>query len=167
MLWRYENTFLGAMKTIINTHACFLVLIYAHWRLTRKRSHSIKSFSVVFAHKNDSRSFIKLRLNHWCHMDYCNDVLDAFLGLERAGCVAVYRGQRTLRFHQKYLNLCSEEERRSDRFRTAWGRVINDIIFISRVNYPLKCPLIRWQCTLLNPGLLCFYKSNIVEYNAE
>ncbi len=30
----------------------------------------------------------------------------------------------------KYLNLCSEDERRSDRFGTTWGWVINDIIFI-------------------------------------
>ncbi len=27
-------------------------------------------------------------------------------------------GQKTLRFHQKYLNLCSEDERRSDGFET-------------------------------------------------
>ncbi len=25
---------------------------------------------VSFAHKNYSCSYIKLRLNHWCHMDY-------------------------------------------------------------------------------------------------
>ncbi len=30
---------------------------------------------VLFAHKKYSRSFIKLQLNHWCHMDYFNDVL--------------------------------------------------------------------------------------------
>ncbi len=30
---------------------------------------------VFFAHKKYSRSFIKLSLKHWCHMDYFNDVL--------------------------------------------------------------------------------------------
>ncbi len=30
---------------------------------------------VFFAHKNYSHSFIKLRLNHWCHMDYFNNAL--------------------------------------------------------------------------------------------
>ncbi len=32
-----------------------------------------------FAHKNYSRSFLKLRLNHWCHMDYFIDILTTFL----------------------------------------------------------------------------------------
>ncbi len=36
---------------------------------------------VFFAHKNYSRSFVALQLNHWCH--YFNDVLATFLGLER------------------------------------------------------------------------------------
>ncbi len=38
--------------------------------------------------------------------------------------------QRTLRFHQKYLHLCSEDERRSYGFGTTWAWVINDRIFI-------------------------------------
>ncbi len=41
-------------------------------------------------------------------MDYFNDVLTIFLGLKCVICVAVYAGQKALRFHQKYLNLCSE-----------------------------------------------------------
>ncbi len=40
------------------------------------------------------------------------------------------QGQKALRFHQKYLNLCSKEEWRSHRFGTTWWRVINDRIFI-------------------------------------
>ncbi len=51
------------------------------WRLTQKRRNRwIKScwFSL--------RSFITLRLNHWCHIDYFNDVLTAFLGVERVSC---------------------------------------------------------------------------------
>ncbi len=39
-------------------------------------------------------------------------------------------GQRALRFHQKYLHLCSEDERRSYGFGTTWEWVINDRIFI-------------------------------------
>ncbi len=45
---------------------------------------------VFFAHKKYSNSFRKLRLNHWCHIDYFNNVLTAFLGLERGSCIAVY-----------------------------------------------------------------------------
>jgi len=32
-------------------------------------------------------------------------------------------GQKALRFHQKYLNLCSEDERKICGFGTTWGRV--------------------------------------------
>ncbi len=39
-------------------------------------------------------------------------------------------GLRALGFHQKYLNLCSEDERRSYGFSTTWGWVINVRIFI-------------------------------------
>ncbi len=40
--------------------------------------------------KNYPRSFIILQVNHWCQMDYFNNVLITFLGLERGSCVAVY-----------------------------------------------------------------------------
>ncbi len=55
-----------------------------------------------------SCSFIDLRLNHWCHMDYFNDVLTAFLCFERGSSLPLLsiEGQRALEFHQKYLNLC-------------------------------------------------------------
>ncbi len=81
---------------------------------------------VFFAHKKYSRSFIKLRLNPWCHMDYFNDVLTTFVGLKCVSSLAVYmEGQKALGFHQKYLNLCSEDERRLYLFGTTWGWVIN------------------------------------------
>ncbi len=44
------------------------------------------------------------------------------------------QGQKALGFHQKYLNLCSEDEQRSYRFGATWGWVINDRIF----NYPFN-----------------------------
>ncbi len=37
--------------------------------------------SVFFVHQKYSRSFVKLWLNYWCHMDYFDDVLTTFLGL--------------------------------------------------------------------------------------
>ncbi len=43
---------------------------------------------VFFAHKKYSRSFINLRLNHCGHMDYFNNVLTTFLGLEHVSCIA-------------------------------------------------------------------------------
>ncbi len=68
---------------------------------------------VFFAHTKYSRSFIKLMLNHWCHMNYFNDVLTTFLGLERVSCFAVYAGSESSRISSKYLNLCSKDEQRS------------------------------------------------------
>ncbi len=58
---------------------------------------------VLFAHKKYSCSSVQP--NHWCHVDYFNDVLTTFLGLECVSCIAVYAGQKALRFHQKYLNV--------------------------------------------------------------
>ncbi len=50
-------------------------------------------------------------------MDCFNDVLATFSG---SGNISVallsMDGQKALRFHQKNLNLCSEDERRSDEF---------------------------------------------------
>ncbi len=43
-----------------------------------------------FVHKSNSCSFIKLRLNHWWHIDYFIDYRFTFLGLEHCSCVAVY-----------------------------------------------------------------------------
>ncbi len=57
-----------------------------------------------------SRSLIKLRLNHRCHMDYFNDVLTTFLGLASVVLLPI-EGLRALGFHKEYLNLCSEDER--------------------------------------------------------
>ncbi len=74
----------------------------------------IKSlFFVFFAPLKYSRSFVKLMLNHWSHMDYFNDVLTTFLGLECYVSVVLLsmEGQKALRLHPKYLNLCSEEEK--------------------------------------------------------
>ncbi len=54
---------------------------------------------VVFVRKNYSHSFVLLSME----------------------------SQKALGFHQKYLNLCSEDERRPYGFGTTWGWVINDI----------------------------------------
>ncbi len=50
---------------------------------------------VFFAYKKYSCSFVTLWLNHWCHMDYFNNVLTTFLGIERVSYVAVYAGSES------------------------------------------------------------------------
>ncbi len=52
--------------------------------------HASKTDSevVVFLHKKCSRSFLTIRLNHRCPIDYFINVLIT-LGLERVSCIAV------------------------------------------------------------------------------
>ncbi len=52
---------------------------------------------VFFAHKKCSGSFVKLLLNHWCHMDYFKYVVTTFMGLERLSCIAIYAGSESSR----------------------------------------------------------------------
>ncbi len=40
---------------------------------------SVSVFDERITNKKYSRSFINLRLNHWCHMDHFNDLLTTFL----------------------------------------------------------------------------------------
>ncbi len=61
---------------------------------------------VFFAHKKNPRCFIKLRLNHWCHMDYFNDVLTTFLGLERGCCLGCLWRVRELSDFIKNILIC-------------------------------------------------------------
>jgi len=51
-----------------------------------------------------------------------------FWALNFAMTLLSMEGQKALRFHQKYLHLCSEDERRSYMFGTMRERVINEII---------------------------------------
>ncbi len=89
---------------------------------------------------------------HWCHMDYFNDVLTTFLNLDHVilyGSLLSMEGQRALRIHQKYLNFCSDDWPRSHRFGTTWKWVIN--IFVFRWIIPLswnKCRLWLSSCYL-------------------
>ncbi len=57
----------------------------------------------------------------------------------------LWEGLRALRFKQKYLNLCSEDERRSYGFGTTRGWVINDRIFIFGWTIPLRIR-VKFQC---------------------
>ncbi len=65
--------------------------------------------------------------------------------------------QKALGFHQKYLNLCSEDERRSYRFEITRGWVINDIIFIFGWTIPLS-----WDNGQALFNCLILIKKNII-----
>ncbi len=49
-------------------------------------------------------------------MDHFNDTLATFLSLDHVRALALLKDQKALRFHQKYINLCSEDEWRSYRY---------------------------------------------------
>ncbi len=66
------------------SQVCVVVLSWIEKKLLNK----IFIF-VFFAYKKYSRSFIKLQFNHWRHMDYFNNVITTFLGLERGNYIAV------------------------------------------------------------------------------
>ncbi len=55
-------------------------------------------------------------------MDYVTDVLATFLWVDRGNIIAVYGGgSESSQISLKYLNLCSEDERRFYRFGTTCG----------------------------------------------
>jgi len=57
-------------------------------------------------------------------LDYFNNVLTNFSGLVDIKLPrSLWRSKPALRFHQKYLNLCFEDERKSYGFGTTWGWV--------------------------------------------
>ncbi len=86
------------------------------------------------------------------------------------GSLLSMEGQRALGFHQKYLHLCSEDERRSDGFETTWGWVSNDRIFgwtipLSTLNcyccddwqeYAINCHVITWERILSHFDIFAF-----------
>ncbi len=53
-----------------------------------------------------SRSFVKLWLNPWCHMDYFTDVLATFLDVDRVYYIAVYGRVRELSECIKNILIC-------------------------------------------------------------
>ncbi len=91
--------------------------------------------------------------------DYFNDVLTTSMGLKRGSCVAVYgsEGQKALGFHQKYLNLCSKDEKTSYGFGTTWAWVMNYRIKIFGWTIPLNICLDMsktWICSTLRSGVV-------------
>ncbi len=97
-------------------HACVVMVLY-----------KVILF-IFFVHKKHYRSFITLRLNiTWIILTM---PLLPFWALNMVVALLSTEGQKALGFHQKYLNLCTEEKWRSYGFGTTWGWVINDRIFI-------------------------------------
>ncbi len=106
------------------TCMCCVTLTSACRILTQKRRNCwIKFF---FCTQKYSRSFITLWLNHWCHMDYFNNVFTTFLGLECGSCIAVCAGSESSRISSKVSSFVFPKMNKDLWFGTTWRWVIND-----------------------------------------
>ncbi len=65
-----------------------------------------KVFFFFFVHKKYSRSFVRLRLNPWCHINYFTDVFATFLDLDRGNYITVYGRVRELSEFIKNISIC-------------------------------------------------------------
>ncbi len=65
-----------------------------HWHWGDELLNKVVIF-VFFAYKEYSCSFVKLRLNPWCHMDCFTDLLATFLDVDRVYYIAVYGGSES------------------------------------------------------------------------
>ncbi len=101
-------------------------------------------------------------------MDYFNEVLTTFLGLESGSYIAIYAGSVSSRISPKYLNLSSEDEQRSYGFGTTWGWVINDSISISfLVNYPFKFLMIIFHSLFGHYNVNCKFGPSFEFWNLQ
>ncbi len=75
------------------------------WRGGDKLFNKVIIF-VFVGQKKYYRSFITLRLNHWCHMDYFYNLLATFLSLDHVRILAVYGCVRELLECIKNILIC-------------------------------------------------------------
>ncbi len=98
----------GASASCLRAEECRRMLRVMHhngrgWWHGREELLNEVIIFVFFVHKMYSRSFITIRLIHWCHMDYFNDIrfLTTFLGLEHVSCISVYGGSESCRISSR------------------------------------------------------------------
>ncbi len=86
---------------------------------------------VFFVHKKYSHSFIKSWLNHWCHMDYFNDVLTTFLDLGTFQLHCCLRRVRELSDLIKNILICVPKMNES--LGTTW-RWVTGFLFLGELS---------------------------------
>ncbi len=86
--------------------------------------------NVILQSYENSFCFVKLWLNHWCHMDYFNDVLTTFLGLGTFQlCCCLWSLRKLLDFIKNIL-ICVPKMNKFLMDLERHEGVINDRIFI-------------------------------------
>ncbi len=89
-----------------NAHECIVILSTMAACRSRQDEELLNKviIFVFFVHKKYFRSFVKLWLNHWHHMDYFTDVLATFLGLGTFQlCSCLWRVRELLAFIKNIL----------------------------------------------------------------
>ncbi len=116
--------------------------------------------SFLCAKKTKIMTFFQQFLLFWVSpFHHSREYLDA---LNRSVALLSMEGQKALGCHQKYHNLCSEDERMSFGFGTTWGWVIKDRIFLFEWTIPLKkilvyCIIISlWHANIIIQCKLAF-----------
>ncbi len=85
---------------------------------------------------NKSLSFVTLRLNPWCHMDYFTDLLATFLDVDRVNYIAVYVRARELSESIKNILICVPKT--NEAFTGLERHGVNDNISILGWSNPLS-----------------------------
>ncbi len=115
--------------------------MYCRERASTRETVETKIWNEMFSLRKNyySCGFVKfVQLTDWCHIFLLCRSSWYFSGpWSCKDPCCLWEGLRALRFHQKYLNLCSEDERRSHGFGTTWRWVIYDRIFIFGWTIPL------------------------------
>ncbi len=95
---------------------------------------------VFFAHKKYSRNFVKLRLNHWFHIDYFNDLLATFRSLDHLRILADYGRVRELSEFIKNILFCvpKMKEGLMGLERHEGEQLMTDYFFVCVWTIPLK-----------------------------
>ncbi len=92
--------------------------------------------------------------NCWTEWTILTVSLLSFWALIVSVVLLSMQGQKALKFHQKYLNLCSKDEWRSYEFGTTWGWVINARIFIFGRTFHLSTTILGRR------GIICMTNNN-------
>ncbi len=134
-------------------------LLYSIFKTqAKKKPKNNRCFHIGVFHSSFFWSQLRLLTPTIVRVDGTTDVtwtilamsLHCFWALNVSVSLLSMQGQKALRFHQTYLNFCSEDEWRTYGFGTTWGRVII-VSFHFWVNYPfnyLKCSSVRsWFAT--------------------
>ncbi len=79
----------------MHTHAPWFSHKHTSKTETEEKKLLNNTLLLLFRTKRYFCSFIKLKLNHCCHMECFNVVLNTFLGLEQGSSVVVYAGSES------------------------------------------------------------------------